>query len=70
MKSLVQAAKQAIRQLPGGLMVKQLDKDDALKQGGAFAALAGWSLIQASAGTSDLQGPCWIIAASVCDLIG
>ena len=44
----MQVAKQAIKQLPGGLMVKQLDKDDALKQGGAFAALAGWSLIQAS----------------------
>lgn len=48
-----QAAKQAIQKLPGGLMVKQLPKDDAVKQGAAFATLAGWSLVQ---GLTDPPG--------------
>ena len=53
----MQAAKQAIQKLPGGLMVKQLPKDDAVKQGAAFATLAGWSLIQASTAVSKSLHP-------------
>ena len=51
---LVQGAKQAIQKLPGGLMVKQLPRDDSVKQAAAFAALAGWSLIQASSAVAQL----------------
>ena len=44
----MQVATQAIQKLPGGLTVKQLPKDDSVKQGAAFAALVGWALLQAS----------------------
>lgn len=44
----MQVAAQAIQKLPGGLMVKQLPKDDSVKQAAAFAVLAGWTLIQAT----------------------
>lgn len=44
----MQVATQAIQKLPGGLMVKQLPKDDSVKQAAAFAALVGWALLQAS----------------------
>ena len=46
---VTQVAKQAIQKLPGGLTISKLSKDDSLKQGGAFAALAAWALIQAGA---------------------
>lgn len=48
-----QVAKQAIQKLPGGLIVSQLSRDDSLKQGGAFVALAGWALVQ---GLNDPPG--------------
>lgn len=54
-----QVAKQAIQKLPGGLMVKQLPKDDALKQGAAFATLAGWSLVQASSAVTNFMNSMW-----------
>ena len=44
----MQVATQAIQKLPGGLMVKQLPRDDSVKQAAAFAGLAGWALLQAS----------------------
>ena len=50
-------AKQAIRKLPGGLVVKKLSKEDSVKQGGAFAALAVWALIQV-AYLQVLHQPC------------
>ncbi len=43
---LVQAAKQAIQRLPGGLTINKLSKDDSLKQAAAFGTLAAWALIQ------------------------
>ncbi len=49
---VTQVAKQAIQKLPGGLTISKLSRDDSLKQGGAFAALAAWALIQAGAGFS------------------
>lgn len=42
-----QVAQQAIQKLPGGLAVSTLSRDDSLKQGGAFAGLAAWALLQA-----------------------
>lgn len=46
MYTWLQVAKQAIQKLPGGLVVSTLPKDDSLKQAGAFAGLAVWSLAQ------------------------
>lgn len=46
LRRCMQAAKQAIQRLPGGIEVRQASKDDTLKLSAAFAVLAGWSLIQ------------------------
>ena len=42
----VQAAKQAIKRLPGGIEVRQTPKDDLVKLSAGFAVLGGWSLLQ------------------------
>ena len=55
---VTQVAKQAIQKLPGGLTISKLSKDDSLKQGGAFAALAAWALIQAGACFSGQRRLC------------